>query len=148
MSFSFSRSNSSSTNNRVSTSILPELPVKLPNTNFQEVEMLDNFLQNEHQYVALRAYLSSLGGRNVAARTNKILKNLLDDSLACKINFLGSRNQDTKRAFCSFTHLKNLVVDSVRLGDSDTSEKLAEDAIKVWLKHALERLKTKSRFGP
>lgn len=45
--------NNTGSTSRVSTSILPELPVKLPNTNFQEVETLDNFLQNEHQFVAL-----------------------------------------------------------------------------------------------
>lgn len=54
-----------------------------------------------------RQRLSSLGGRDIPSKTNRILKYLLTDSLAKNYNFYGKRSQ--KIAFCNL-HLRDAIV--------------------------------------
>nr|CAI5832348.1 unnamed protein product [Callosobruchus analis] len=62
------------------------------------------------------------------------MKEVLNDALARDYNFYG---KEIKRHF-KIRHYH--VPEAVKLGDPSSTEKDIEDAIKIWLKHAPERL--------
>ncbi|KAJ8963753.1 hypothetical protein NQ314_005404 [Rhamnusium bicolor] len=57
-----------------------------------------------------------------------------------KFNYYGQRSK--KRAFSDLA-VKNLILGAVKRGVPNSTDKDIEDVMKVWLKHARERLKKK-----
>ncbi|XP_067208803.1 uncharacterized protein [Linepithema humile] len=118
---------------------LPDTPFAFPLKTVEELDQLDVYLKtNNDDNIALSAYLSSLGGNHVPSKTNRILKYILTDAVAINFNYYGKRSQ--KRAFSDLS-LKNLIVGAVKRSVANTTDKEIEDAIKVWLKHAQDRMK-------
>lgn len=54
------------------------------------------------------SFLSTLGGSNITAQSNKILRYLLTNELACNYNFVGQR-QNNKTAFSNLK-LKSVII--------------------------------------
>ncbi|XP_071578619.1 uncharacterized protein [Temnothorax nylanderi] len=118
---------------------LPDIPFAFPLNTVEEVDQLDVYLKtNNNDSIALSAYLSTLGGNHVPSKTNRILRYILADAVAVHFNFYGKRSQ--KKAFSDLS-LKNLVVSAVKTRIINATDKEVEDAIKVWLKHAQDRMK-------
>ncbi|KAK4877662.1 hypothetical protein RN001_010168 [Aquatica leii] len=129
---------SKETSQHITTSV-PKFPVSLPLSDLENLKEFENYLLNEQNFSATSAYLSSLGGNTIASRTNRILRQLLEDRLASTYNFFGSRN---KEAFNKL-QLTRLIIGSLKFTIPQITEKEVEDAIKTWLKHAPERMKKK-----
>ncbi|XP_018575572.1 uncharacterized protein LOC108914280 [Anoplophora glabripennis] len=124
-------------------SSLPDLPVKFPVDTNNNLKILDEILRENTEIAdCLCSYLSSLGGKDATNRTNRILKYILSDEVAKNYNFYGKRTE--KEAFCHLT-LCSIIVQSVKISHSGTSDKDVEDIIKVWLKHAPERIRNCER---
>lgn len=105
----------------------------------------------------------ALGGSDVTNSTNRMMKHILSDDVACGFSFRGKRNQ--KRAF-SELNLKTAVISKFLSrfyilqimylhacflwfsgaikSSNKVTEKEIEDIIKVWLKHAPQRRARKS----
>ncbi|XP_018576473.1 uncharacterized protein LOC108915009 [Anoplophora glabripennis] len=119
-------------------SSFPDLPVKFPVDTDNNLKILDEILRENTEIAdCLCSYLSSLGGKDATNRTNRIFKYILSDEAAKNYNFYGKRTE--KEAFCHFT-LCSIIVQAVKISHSGTSDKDVEDIIKVWLKHAPERI--------
>ncbi|GJQ68604.1 hypothetical protein Trydic_g17154 [Trypoxylus dichotomus] len=123
---------------------MPHFRVNLPVSNSEEAEILEEHLKNSEDFSSLRAYLSCLGGKDLSSRTNRILRALMTDTLASTYNFYGFRCQDTKRAFVNL-QMKKVVIQAVQISLPQSTVKDIEDSIKVWLKHAPERVKKQNR---
>ncbi|KAF5308341.1 hypothetical protein FQR65_LT18224 [Abscondita terminalis] len=118
---------------------VPEIPFSLPLQNDQELNQFDTYIRNNNDiFVALVSYLATLGGNTLTSSTNRIFKYLMSDSIAVQFNYYGQRSN--KRAFSDLM-VKNLIVDAAKKSNPNSSDKQVEDIIKVWLKHAQERLK-------
>ncbi|KAK4880815.1 hypothetical protein RN001_008961 [Aquatica leii] len=76
------------------TTSVPKFPVSLPLSDLENLKEFENYLLNEQNLSATSAYLSSLDGNTIASRTNRILRQLLEDRLASTYNFFGSRNKE------------------------------------------------------
>lgn len=116
-----------------------DMPVSLPINNDETLKILEDYLKILNNANNLLNYLSSVGGKDVACRTNNILKLLLSDNIATLYNFYGKRSK--KKPFCDLK-LRNVIVDAVKKNSGCTNIEV-ENCIKVWLKHAPERLKAK-----
>lgn len=80
-----------------------------------------------------------MGGRDVVSRVNNILKHILTKLLAKYFSFWGKRMG--KQLFGNLK-IKIAVVNAVKSKTSpEVTEKQIEDNMKVWLKHAPQRLK-------
>ncbi|KAK4885224.1 hypothetical protein RN001_001495 [Aquatica leii] len=99
-----------------------DMPVSLPINNDETLKILEDYLKILNNANNLIHYLSSVGGKDVACRTNNILKS-------------------KKKPFCDLK-LRNVIVDAVKKNSGCTNIEV-ENCIKVWLKHAPERLKAK-----
>ncbi|KAJ8974465.1 hypothetical protein NQ317_016316 [Molorchus minor] len=107
---------------------LPLLPTSLPVDTIYNLKILDEFLRaNSETRELLCSYLSSLGGKDVTNKTNRILKYLLSDDVAKNYNFYGKRTE--KEAFCNLI-LCSTVVRAVKMKDPTASDKEVEDGIK------------------
>ncbi|KAF5303245.1 hypothetical protein FQR65_LT19000 [Abscondita terminalis] len=113
-----------------------DLPVQLPLSNVESVDILEQYLSNKENLSALSSYLSTLGGRDATTKINKVLRILMDDSIASLYSYYGKRQ--AKKPFCELS-LKTAIVDCIKANTANTSEKDIEDAIKIWLKHAPQR---------
>nr|CAI5839671.1 unnamed protein product [Callosobruchus analis] len=113
-----------------------DFPTPIPLKTGESLKVFEDFLNTISQLKGFVNYLSKLGGKDVPSRTNRIMKEVINDALARDYNFYGKRN---KKAFCQL-NLKKAVIEAVKLGDPSSTEKDIEDAIKIWLKHAPERL--------
>ncbi|KAJ8942087.1 hypothetical protein NQ314_010160, partial [Rhamnusium bicolor] len=73
-------------------------PIELPASTDDDVQAVEDFLKTKENINSFCSYLSTLGGgKSYILRTNKVLRQLLTDSLACKYSFFGSRKD--KKAF-------------------------------------------------
>ncbi|KAF5277571.1 hypothetical protein FQR65_LT15947 [Abscondita terminalis] len=111
------------------------LNISLPLKTLEDLDNAEVNLLNKDNFTQLGLYLSSLGGNCLVGKTNRILKELFADYLAAIFNFCGGKN---KRPFkelqiCALVTLKKLIPDATILA--------IENAIKVWLKHAPQRIK-------
>ncbi|KAF5307562.1 hypothetical protein FQR65_LT18391 [Abscondita terminalis] len=116
---------------------IPEdFPVTLPLKNIDDVHKLENYLTLSTENLSrLVSHLSTLGGRDVASKTNSILSRLMSNDLSTQYSFLGTRNG--KKAFSKLM-LKTLVnreYCAVQATSSCTEEEV-NSKIKDWLKHA------------
>ncbi|XP_057665090.1 uncharacterized protein LOC130899289 [Diorhabda carinulata] len=93
----------------------------------------------------LSAYLSTFGGRDFTGHTNRILNFLFIYSLATNWNFCGKRGE--KKTFKNL-NVKDVIIGAVRKSSPLVSQKEIEDTIKVWLKHAPEKLKKQQHGNP
>ncbi|KAK9693881.1 protein of unknown function (DUF4806) [Popillia japonica] len=124
--------------NNTYTALPDDIGVDLPLKSENDLEKLEVYIAEKNNFLALSSYLSTLGGRDFTAHTNSILKYLLSLSLATNLNFHGKRGQ--KRAIKELK-LKDIVICSVRRVSRHISEREIEDKIKIWLKHASEKLR-------
>ncbi|XP_031333973.1 uncharacterized protein LOC116163986 [Photinus pyralis] len=104
--------------NNISSFGMPEIPFSLPLQTQQELLEFNSYLiNNGEKYTALGSYLTTLGGDTITSKTNRILKNLISDSVASQFNFYGQRS--TKQAFSTLL-VKSLIVDAVKKSISQT----------------------------
>ncbi|XP_031328595.1 uncharacterized protein LOC116176353 isoform X2 [Photinus pyralis] len=115
-------------------------PVKLPVNAEQEIQLLEQYLTIQDNYDLLRCHLSTFGGKNINDTTSNILKRVINDSVACSYNYLGTRSN--KKPFSQLS-LKKVVVDAVKAKQPQAVECDIEQVIKGWLKHAPQRCKLK-----
>ncbi|KAJ8951015.1 hypothetical protein NQ318_006400 [Aromia moschata] len=110
---------------KVPFSSLPDLPIKFPLDTIHNLQILDRFLkENTGTADILCSYLSSL------------------DEVAKNYNFYGKRAE--KEAFSNLT-LCSIIIRAVKITHSAASDKEVEDIIKVWLKHAPERIRNSEK---
>ncbi|KAB0794081.1 hypothetical protein PPYR_13701 [Photinus pyralis] len=119
---------------------LKKFPVKFPIGNVEDFYVCDNYLKDPQNRSQLVSYLATLGGKNVASKTNNILKFILDDSVASGYSFFGMRNNKLPFSECE---LSKMIIDTVVQTDKCT-QKEVEDVIKAWLRHAPARMKRHS----
>ncbi|KAK5648044.1 hypothetical protein RI129_002936 [Pyrocoelia pectoralis] len=112
----------------------------LPLKTRDDVEKFEKYLEDKNNCLAVTSYLSSLGGRDFIGHANNILKYLFTNTIAVSFNFCGKRG--AKEAFQKL-NLKTVIATSPQV-----SEREIEDSIKVWLKHAPERLKREQNDNP
>ncbi|KAK4873145.1 hypothetical protein RN001_015174 [Aquatica leii] len=118
--------------------VLPELPTQLPINTEQDLIGLNQLLtESPDRNSALCTYLRTLGGKDITNKTNRILKYILTDEVAQNYNYFGKRSK--KKAFCEL-QLNDVIIRAVKAGTNCNNNEV-EGLIKVWLKHAPERLK-------
>ncbi|KAL4704914.1 hypothetical protein ACJJTC_005702 [Scirpophaga incertulas] len=110
---------------------------KFPLKTNEDLENTEKLLKIEENYENLVSYLETLGGRDTSNKVSRIMKTLLADGLSKEFNFYGKRSQ--KRPFCQLL-LRKCIVEAVIKNTTGATEKEIEDKIKVWLKHAPERV--------
>ncbi|KAK4877682.1 hypothetical protein RN001_010188 [Aquatica leii] len=86
-----------------------DIPVQFPISTIKDINLLETHLLERQNVIALSDYLSTLGGRDIPTKTNRILKTTLSNILASEFSFFGSRSE--KRAFGG-----NKTIDSERSG--------------------------------
>ncbi|KAL0116379.1 hypothetical protein PUN28_009773 [Cardiocondyla obscurior] len=87
---------------------------------------------NQKLQIIFSFYLASVGDNTISSRINRMLRVVITDVLASQYNFLGSKQQ--KFAFSKLQLCKCII---------KCSEKQVEDAIKIWLNHASQRMKSR-----
>lgn len=115
----------------------PTFAVSFPIRTEEDLITLENDLTQDNINV-LTVYLSSFGGEGVTGRTNRILKEILADTLACGYSFYGKRSG--KKAF-ALLKLRTAIVQAVKRSCENATNTAIENAIKVWLKQAPQRQK-------
>ncbi|XP_031329464.1 uncharacterized protein LOC116182729 isoform X2 [Photinus pyralis] len=114
-----------------------DIPVKFPLCSIDSLTVLESYLMDDGHLAELAAYFSSLGGRDIGSKTNIILKNIFNNELAQLYSFYGSRGN--KKAFNDL-RVKTVIIRAVQLTTSNTTAEEISAHIKVWLKHAPQRL--------
>ncbi|XP_032686624.1 uncharacterized protein LOC116851393 [Odontomachus brunneus] len=122
----------------VSFSLPENIPVHLPLKTNENLCLLEGFIVDETNSYNLHSFLSTLGGRDITSKTNKILKQLFSDELSQKYSFYGKRLP--KKPFHSLL-IKDIIIDAVKCTTPGANNQAIEDSIKVWLKHAPQRFK-------
>ncbi|KAB0790670.1 hypothetical protein PPYR_09372 [Photinus pyralis] len=115
----------------------PELPVNFPIENLEEVDLIEEYLTQETNLSALSSYMSTIGGRDITSKTNTILRYVFTNGIAVRYSFLGSRGN--KKAFSTLKLCKAIIA-AVLVSLPNTLEIDVNNCIKVWLKHAPQRL--------
>ncbi|XP_036138293.1 uncharacterized protein LOC118647037 isoform X1 [Monomorium pharaonis] len=118
-------------------SIPDDLAVEFPLKTREELQVLEDYLNSRQNKNAMSLYFTTLGGDSISTKTNRILKLVLSNELAATFNFTGT---NVKEAFQKL-HLKNVIVHGVQKTLPLSTEKDVESAIKIWLKHAPDRIK-------
>ncbi|XP_056635961.1 uncharacterized protein LOC130901655 [Diorhabda carinulata] len=132
--------------NHASNTDLPDdIGVQFPLNSQEDITKLETYLSEKNNCLALSAYLSTFGGRDFTGHTNRILNFLFTYSLATNWNFCGKRGE--KKAFKNL-NVKDVIIGAVRKSSPLVSQKEIEDTIKVWLKHAPEKLKKQQHGNP
>ncbi|XP_056631476.1 uncharacterized protein LOC130441716 [Diorhabda sublineata] len=132
--------------NHASNTDLPDdIGVQFPLNSQEDITKLVTYLSEKNNCLALSAYLSTFGGRDFTGHTNRILNFLFTYSLATNWNFCGKRGE--KKAFKNL-NVKDVIIGAVRKSSPLVSQKEIEDTIKVWLKHAPEKLKKQQHGNP
>ncbi|KAJ8937837.1 hypothetical protein NQ314_011698 [Rhamnusium bicolor] len=120
---------------------IPDIPFSFPVQTIEELDELNAYVNdNNDKFTALASYLATLGGNTLTSKTNRIFKHVISDVVTIKFNYYGQRSK--KRAFSDLA-VKNLILGAVKRGVPNSTDKDIEDVMKVWLKHARERLKKK-----
>uniref|UniRef100_A0A1Y1LWW9 DUF4806 domain-containing protein n=1 Tax=Photinus pyralis TaxID=7054 RepID=A0A1Y1LWW9_PHOPY len=102
----------------------------------EDVEQMENLISSDIDLQRrLVMQLSKLGGNGVVSITNKILKTLMEDSLASEFNFFG---KNKKKAFGNLK-LKEIVVNAVQTQSKNSTIAEIENCMKNWLKHGPQR---------
>ncbi|KAB0803363.1 hypothetical protein PPYR_00333 [Photinus pyralis] len=114
-----------------------DVPVKIPIQQLLEIPIIEEYLSEEDHLCAMSAYLSTLGGRDITTKTNTILRSVISNKVAINFSFLGTRNN--KQAFTKL-NLNKLIIRAVQLSTPNTPEHEINENVKVWLKHAPQRL--------
>ncbi|CAH0546960.1 unnamed protein product [Brassicogethes aeneus] len=109
-----------------------DLPVQLPLITQEDVIEFEKYITNNINKILVVSYLSRLGGKDLVAKVNSILKRCIINKLACGYSFYGKRQN---KHFFANLKLKTLFVEAVQ-SECTSTEKEVENAIKVWLKHA------------
>ncbi|KAF5301402.1 hypothetical protein FQR65_LT19215 [Abscondita terminalis] len=94
------------------------------------------FLPDDFPNINLKlsvSYLSTIGGKELIAKVNAILRKCVINQLASGYSYLGTRNK--KRAFRNL-RLNEAVIGAVKCGTLSEDESSITKAIKEWLKHA------------
>ncbi|KAF5277456.1 hypothetical protein FQR65_LT15986 [Abscondita terminalis] len=112
-------------------------PFQLPLLTLENLEHLETYLGNKDNAATLVMYLSRIGGRNLVTLVNNIMRKCLTNELASLFNFFGKRLN--KNAFAEL-HIKSVVIAAVQRVYAGSTEKEVESSIKIWLKHAPQRL--------
>lgn len=120
-----------------STKLPEDFPVQFPIQSLDQLNTLEEFLNKAENLNSLALYLSGFGGKDIINSTNRILKTILTDALAKEFSFYGMRQQ--KRKFAEL-HLKSAIIRAIKRNNENTLDSNVEDIIKVWLKHASQRL--------
>ncbi|CAG9822097.1 unnamed protein product [Phaedon cochleariae] len=115
---------------------LDNLPVEIPLSSNEDLNILENFLKEDQNLRNLMSYLSSLGGKDHIVQTNNCLRRLLTNDFSCQFSFMGKRGG--KKAFSDLL-LKKCVIGAVTKNLPQIKERDIEDAIKNWLKHSPQR---------
>ncbi|CAG9812832.1 unnamed protein product [Phaedon cochleariae] len=115
---------------------LDNLPVEIPLSSNEDLNILENFLKEDQNLRNLMSYLSSLGGKDHIVQTNNCLRRLLTNEFSCQFSFMGKRGG--KKAFSDLL-LKKCVIGAVTKNLPQIKERDIEDAIKNWLKHSPQR---------
>ncbi|CAH0558904.1 unnamed protein product [Brassicogethes aeneus] len=122
---------------------LPEdVPVSFPITTLDDIVIFENYLNYNENLLAICKYLSTVGGRDLTGRVNSILKKLMCNEVAVNYSFFGSRSN--KRAFYDLK-LKVLVIRAIQITSPGVTEKDICTQIKVWLKHAPQRVQNENK---
>lgn len=96
-------------------------------------------MNSQQNRKSLSLYLSTFGGGDsTATKTNRILRHVFTNKLAKDFNYAGQNV--SKEAFQKL-HLNTVLIRSVQIKSPATTEHDIQKAIKIWLKHAPERLK-------
>ncbi|CAH0546897.1 unnamed protein product [Brassicogethes aeneus] len=118
-----------------------DLPVQLPLITQEDVIEFEKYITNNINKILVVSYLSRLGGKDLVAKVNSILKRCIINKLACGYSFYGKRQN---KHFFANLKLKTLFVEAVQ-SECTSTEKEVENAIKVWLKHAPQRLQLEQK---
>ncbi|KAK4884923.1 hypothetical protein RN001_001194 [Aquatica leii] len=118
-----------------------DCPVEFPINTEVDLQNLEKYLCSEQKQNELSSYLATLGGDSTTTKTNKILKFLITNELASTYNFAGQSN---KKPFSKLI-LKTVLVHAVQLRSPSVTDNDVSKIIKVWLKHANDRIKDKLR---
>ncbi|KAF5277527.1 hypothetical protein FQR65_LT15973 [Abscondita terminalis] len=113
-----------------------DLPVPLPLQHQVDVDTFEEYLSSQEHITAISSYLSTLGGRDLATKTNRVMRYLISDKLATSYSFYGKRAN--KKSFSNLK-LKDVIIRSVKEPGEKSLD--VENCIKVWLKHAPARVK-------
>ncbi|XP_031357213.1 uncharacterized protein LOC116181090 isoform X1 [Photinus pyralis] len=116
-----------------------DLPFVLPITKSADLATTETCIKEKEIFNLLVSHLSRLGGKDVTSKTNNMMRQLLSNDLATKYSFMGSRQE--KKAFNDLL-VKTAVVRAVQRSCTSTvvSDDQVHTAIKIWLKHAPQRL--------
>ncbi|XP_047986901.1 uncharacterized protein LOC125238336 [Leguminivora glycinivorella] len=117
-------------------SLKPEF--KFPIQNADELTTTELLIEKKENYDNLVSYMRTIGGRDIASKVSRLMKFCFTDQLAQQYNFYGKRSN--KKPFCQL-RLRDCIVEGVVTTTSGSTAKDVEDSIKIWLKHAPERLK-------
>ncbi|CAG9812935.1 unnamed protein product [Phaedon cochleariae] len=113
------------------------LSVQIPLTKSDDLKIFEEFISKTENFNLLVTHLHSLGGKNIKLKIHKILRALLTDELAAFFSYYGKRS---KEPFYELKINKALIravqSDNVTISD-------VEDIIKLWFKHAPDRLKSR-----
>ncbi|KFM57935.1 hypothetical protein X975_17402, partial [Stegodyphus mimosarum] len=116
------------------------LPVDLPTSSINDLEVLDHYLADEASFNACVSYFTVYGGPTLAHVVKNILKHILTDELAKEHNMKG---RGEKKAFESYSNICTMIycttIKNARCKNATISEVMK--IIQLWLQHSPDRLK-------
>jgi hypothetical protein len=123
------------------TEVPPDSP-SLPLKTVEELGILESFLNLDGNFKSLVAYLSKTGGSGDKDATERVMKEVLTNLLASKLNWKGvvRKKMAPKVGIQVYPRVIKLIKASVRAIEPKASEKSIEECIKYWLKHSKRRV--------
>ncbi|XP_077279844.1 uncharacterized protein LOC143907157 isoform X2 [Temnothorax americanus] len=112
-----------------------ETETLIPALSLRNLSSFNEFLKQKSIFELYVNHFRRLGGTSQANHTRRILRPIIHNELAQKLNWAG---RGAKTSLQSFDAICKLILRSAST-NQDTSYKITEETIKSWLRYAMDR---------
>ncbi|XP_071581631.1 uncharacterized protein [Temnothorax nylanderi] len=112
-----------------------ETETLIPALSLRNLSIFNEFLKQKSIFELYVNHFRRLGGTSQADHTRRILRRIIHNELAQKLNWAG---RGAKTSLQSFDAICKLILRSAST-NQETSYKISEETIKSWLRYAMDR---------
>lgn len=113
-------------------------PMDLPLKTKDDLKIFEDHLKEKRHVEQLILHFNSLGGNNNKLIIHNILRRLLTDEVASLFSYYGKRGKEPFYILC----VNEAIIKAVQSKHINRTE--VEETIKLWIKHALDRIKSRN----
>ncbi|CAG7820702.1 unnamed protein product [Allacma fusca] len=121
----------------------PEGSPVLPLHELDQLSVFDEYLEDDKQFIYFQGVLALNGANGEKEATDRVLAQMISNTLAVQLNWKGTIKQNcpTKVGLSKYGRIVKLINQTVRVLAVGATDKVIQDRIQYWLKHAKIRIR-------